>query len=222
MTFTSNIATAGAPLGRAKAAMVLLHGRGAAAESMLSLAEIFGQRDVAYLAPQAPGRTWYPYSFMAPIEQNEPYLSRSLAAVGDLVTGLSDFGLERTILLGFSQGGCLALEFAARNTQRYGGVVGLSAGLIGPENVPRIYGGSLARTPVFLGCSDIDAHIPLGRVRESTKILSALGGNVVERIYPGMGHTINDDEIGHIRSMLADIVGSLSPVPDKGPLVANG
>lgn|GEM_PF-1157685 len=178
MTESVRIATAGAPLDRAKAVVILVHGRGAPAESMLSLAEILAQPDVAYVAPQAPGGTWYPYSFLAPIPQNEPYLSRSLSTLSTLVGGLTGrgFASERIALIGFSQGGCLALEFAARNAKRYGAVVGLSAGLIGPENTPRDYAGSLSGTPVFLGCSNIDGHIPLERVHESTRVLGALGG----------------------------------------------
>ena len=209
MTTTSaRIATSGAPLTRAKAAMVLLHGRGATAEGMLDLAEVFAQPDMAYLAPQAPGRTWYPHSFLAPIEQNEPHLSRALAQVDALVgeLGHNGFAPEKIVLLGFSQGGCLALEYAARNAQRYGAVIGLSAGLIGPEDTPRDYRGSLAGTRVVLGCSDVDAHIPLARVKESTRALSALGGDVVERIYPGMGHTINDDEIAQVRAALVRVL----------------
>lgn len=207
MNTAALIETAGVPLTRAKAAMILLHGRGATAEGLLGLADVFAQPDMAYLAPQAPGRTWYPYSFLAPLEQNEPHLSRALAQVGDLVEDLGrrGFGPEKIVLLGFSQGGCLALEYAARNAKRYGAVIGLSAALIGPEGTPRNYGGSLAGTRVVLGCSDVDAHIPVRRVKETSRILSSLGGDVVERIYPGMGHTINDDEIAQVRAALAKI-----------------
>ena len=217
MTTTSartapRIAMGGAPLTRAKAAMILLHGRGATAEGMLDLADVFAQPDMAYLAPQAPGRTWYPHSFLAPIEQNEPHLSRALAQVDALVSelGHNGFAPQRIVLLGFSQGGCLALEHAARNAQRYGAVIGLSAGLVGPEGTPRDYRGSLAGTRVVLGCSDVDAHIPLARVKETTRVLGALGGDVVERIYPGMGHTINDDEIAQVRAALTRV---LHPAP---------
>jgi phospholipase/carboxylesterase len=208
MTAPALVARAGAPLTRARAAMILLHGRGASAESILSLAEVLAQPDIACLAPQAPGGSWYPHSFLAPIDQNEPFLSRSLASVGKLVADLSaqGFGPERLVLLGFSQGGCLALEFAARNAQAYGAVIGLSAGLIGPEGTPRANAGSLAGTRVFLGCSDIDAHIPLARVHESARILGGLGGDVLERIYPGMGHTINEDEIREVRIALAGVL----------------
>jgi phospholipase/carboxylesterase len=202
------ISASGAPLGRAKAAVILLHGRGASAESMLSFADVFAQPDVAYLAPQAPGSTWYPYSFLAPFGQNEPALSHALEMVASTVSHIASHGLapQRLVLLGFSQGGCLALEYAARNAQRYGGVVGLSAGLIGPPGTPRTYPGSLSGTPVFLGCSDVDAHIPVARVHESAEVLRRMGGEVTERIYPGMGHTINDDEVKHVRGILAGLV----------------
>jgi len=200
--------TSGAPLERAKAAVVMLHGRGGTAEDILSLAEVLGETEFAYLAPQAPGNTWYPLSFLAPIEQNEPHLSRALAAVGAVLETVAAQGRispERIALLGFSQGGCLGLEYAARNARRYGALIGLSSGLIGPPDTPRDYPGSLAGTPVFLGCSDVDAHIPPWRVHESTAVLRGLGAEVTERIYPGMGHTINDDEIAQVRRLLTGV-----------------
>jgi phospholipase/carboxylesterase len=202
------VAASGAPFDRAKAAVVMLHGRGASAQSMLSLADAFAQPDIAYLAPEAPGSTWYPYSFMAPFAQNEPALSRALSIVGSTVDCLGEqrFAPQRVVLLGFSQGGCLALEYVARHARRYGGIVGLSAGLIGPAGTPRNYPGSLSGTPVFIGCSDVDAHIPLARVHETTQVLRRLGGDVTERIYPGMGHTINDDEVRQVRRMLTGLV----------------
>jgi phospholipase/carboxylesterase len=204
----SSIATAGAPLGSAKAAVIMLHGRGASAQSMLSFAEVFDQSDIAYVALQAPGAVWYPQSFLAPIERNEPALSQALAMVGAAMSDLAEQGYapERLMLLGFSQGGCLALEYAARHARRFGGIVGLSAGLIGPPGTPRAYPGSLSGTPVFIGCSDIDFHIPLERVHESTEVMRRMAGDVTERIYPGMGHTINDDEVKHIRNILAALV----------------
>src|SRR5262245_61687362 len=200
----TKILTSGVPLVGAGKAAILLHGRGASAESILSLADLFAVDDIAYLAPQAPGYSWYPYSFLAPLDANEPALSQALATVDDLVDTLAKDGIaaDRVVLLGFSQGGCLALEYAARNPRRYAGVIGLSSGLIGPENTRRNYPGSLSGTPVFIGCGDRDGHIPLPRVKESTQVLRALGGDVTERIYPGMGHSINDDEIERVREML--------------------
>lgn len=202
------VLTTGAPLDKAKAAMILVHGRGADARSILGLAGEFDQPDFAYLAPQATGNVWYPNRFLAPIESNEPYLSSALQAVGDVVAHVVQAGIaaDKIILLGFSQGACLALEFGARQAQRYGGLVGLSGGLIGPEGTVFEYEGSLEDTPVFLGCSDVDFHIPVERVHGTTAALQALGGNVTERIYPNMGHTINQDEIDFVGAMMAELV----------------
>ncbi len=190
-------------------AMVLLHGRGAPAQDILGLAAALRLDDTAFLAPQAAGYTWYPHSFLAPIEANEPGLSSGLARIGEVLAELDEQGVgpERTVLLGFSQGACLALEYAARNAGRYGGVVGLSGGLIGPEGTPRDYPGSLDGTPVFLGCSDRDPHVPLARVKETTEVLTRMGARVVERIYPGMPHTVNDDELENVRRLVA-VVGT--------------
>jgi predicted esterase len=198
---------AGAPLQTARAALILVHGRGATAESMLPLADAFGLDDIAYLAPQASGGAWYPYPFMSPVEANEPWLTSALAVLGALVErlGAAGFPPERIALAGFSQGACLSAEYAARNARRYGAVIGLSGGLIGPPGTPRDYPGSLAGTPVFLGCSDIDFHIPLERVHETAAVLSGLGAEVDERIYPGMGHTVNQDEIDTAKALLAAI-----------------
>jgi predicted esterase len=173
----------------------------------LSLSDEFTYEDVAYLAPQAAGYSWYPYSFLVALEQNEPGLSSALRAVADTLHRIEEAGIpaERTVLLGFSQGACLAVEFAARNARRYGGVVGLSGGLIGPDGTLRDYDGSLEGTPVILGCSDTDPHIPLARVHKSKEVLTQLGGAVTERIYPGMPHAVNQDEIELIKSMLESI-----------------
>ncbi len=199
---------AGEPLNRARVAMIMVHGRGASAESILDLAVELHQPGFAYLAPQAAGNTWYPYSFLAPLARNEPGPSSGLAAITNVLAQVAQAGipLERTMLLGFSQGACLALEFVARNARRYGGVAGLSGGLVGPGGTPRDYSGSLAGTPIFLGCSDVDFHIPKERVQLSAEVLQRLGGNVTMRLYPGMGHTVNQDEIDFVRDMMVPLV----------------
>ena len=206
----------GRPLGEATAAVVMVHGRGATAESILELAREFGRPDLCYLAPQAAGSTWYPYSFMAPMRQNEPYLSSALERIGEVLELLEEEGIppERTVLLGFSQGACLSLEYAARNARRYGGVVGLSGGLIGPAGTPRDYEedneGRLEGTPVFLGCSDRDPHIPRERVDETAEVMREMGAEVTERIYPAMGHTVNEDEIEFVRGILDKVTTGLA------------
>jgi predicted esterase len=212
------VRTAGVPLDQANAAMVMFHGRGATAESILTLVPALNVPGFAYLAPQAGGNTWYPHSFMTPVESNEPGISSGMQAIEDVLSRATAAGLprERTMLLGFSQGACLALEYAARHAQRYGGVAGLSGGLIGPEGTPRNYPGSLDATPVFLGCSDVDPHIPAVRVRETAEVLSQLGGRVTMRLYPGMGHLINEDEIAAVRKMMTELSpGRVSP-PNVG------
>jgi predicted esterase len=202
------IHTAGAPLAQAQAVMILLHGRGAAPRDILLLAEEWPLAGVAYLAPEAANSTWYPNRFIAPVATNEPWLTSALGSLDDAMQAAAAAGIApaRTILLGFSQGGCLALEYAARHPQRYGGVAGLSAGLIENGDKPREYTGSLAGTPVFLGCSDVDFHIALARVERTAAVLAALGGDVDKRIYPNMGHTVNRDEIEAVRHLLASVV----------------
>ena len=198
---------AGAPLDKARAAMIMIHGRGADARDILSLLPELNCTDVACLAPNAAGNTWYPYSFLAPLERNEPGISSGLQVLDDLLSDLAAQGFppEKILLLGFSQGACLTLEYVARHARRYGGVAGLSGGLIGAEGTPRDYPGNLAGTPVFLGCSDVDFHIPKERVLETAAIMRGLGGEVTDRLYPGMGHTINADEIRVVREMIAQI-----------------
>jgi predicted esterase len=191
---------------KARLVAILLHGRGASADDILGLAHQFTPRDVAYLAPQAAGSTWYPYSFLAPLGQNEPWLGSALSVVGGLIDDLAQHGIpsERVVLMGFSQGACLALEFAARHAREYAAVVAFSGGLIGPPGTARDYAGEFAGTPVFMGCSDVDAHIPLARVQESTAVFRRMGATVDERIYPRMGHTINADELRSADALLAE------------------
>jgi phospholipase/carboxylesterase len=202
------ILTAGEPLERAQAAMVMVHGRGATAENILELAAELTQPGFAYLAPQAANNTWYPNSFLNPIATNEPGLSSGLAVIASILAQLTQGGIapEHTILLGFSQGACLMLEFVARHARRYGGIAGLSGGLIGPDGTPRDYAGSLMGTPIFLGCSDVDMHVPKERVHHTTEVLQRLGGDVTMRLYPGMGHTINQDEIRFVQAMMAALL----------------
>lgn len=198
------VVSAGAPLDGAAGAVVMVHGRGASAESILTLAPALDRPAFAYLAPGAAGGAWYPNRFTAPIPRNEPGISSAMRAIADVLARVEAAGIpaERTVLLGFSQGACLSLEFAARHAQRYGGVAALSGGLIGPDGTPRDYAGSLDGTPVFLGCSDVDFHIPKERVEDSARVIERLGGDVTLRLYRGMGHTVNDDEIAHVQAML--------------------
>jgi len=183
---------------------MLVHGRGGSAQDVMGLAQELHLRDVAYLAPQAARNSWYPFSFLAPIEQNEPWLSSALGVLARLVEMIANQNVppERVALVGFSQGGCLSLEFAARQARRYAGVAGLSAGLIGPPGTPRDYPGTFDGMPAFLGCSDIDAHIPLERVHETADVFRRMRAEVDERIYPQMGHMVNRDEMDAVREML--------------------
>jgi predicted esterase len=199
----------GPDVAAARLAAILIHGRGASAEDMIGLAQEFRTTDVAYVAPQAPGNSWYPYSFLAPPQQNEPSLTAALETIAQLAESLAEQGIgaERLVMLGFSQGACLALESAARNARRYAAIIGLSGGLIGPPGTPRDYPGSLAGTPVFLGCSDVDAHIPLERVHETAAVFRRMGASVDERIYKGMGHTVNVDELKAVRNLLGSPTG---------------
>ncbi len=202
------IRIAGEPISRAQAALLMVHGRGASAEDILSLANELDQPGFAYLAPEAAENTWYPNRFLVPLAENEPWLSSALTLVRSVLTEIVNSGIppERVILLGFSQGACLALEFAARNARRYGGLVGLSGALIGPQDTPRDYAGSLAGTPVFLGCSDVDPHVPKERVDQTAEVLRRLGGAVTERLYPDMDHSVNQDELDFVRGMMQTLL----------------
>lgn len=202
------VLTYGRSLADADVAMIMIHGRGATAHDILMTAWEMNASTAAYLAPQAAQNTWYPYSFLAPLDQNEPDLSSALVCLADLLQEVQAAGIptERTLMLGFSQGACLATEFAARNAQRYGGIIALSGGLIGPQGSPRDYDGDLAGTPVFMGCSDVDPHIPLWRIDETQEVLENMGGSVDKRIYPGMGHFVNEDELAAVRAMLQSVL----------------
>lgn len=204
------VATAGAPLEKAVGAVVMVHGRGAGAEDILTLVPPIDRPRFAYLAPSAAGNAWYPNSFLAPMASNEPGITSGLQAIADVLETVRAAGIapERTVLLGFSQGACLSVEFAARNARRYGGVVTLSGGLIGPDGTPRDYVGDLEDTPIFLGCSDVDFHIPKERVEETAQVLERLGADVTMRLYPGMGHTVNEDEVAHAQAILDAIADS--------------
>ena len=195
------VLSAGAPLERARAAMIMAHGRGASADDILSLSREFPDPDVAYLAPQAAGHAWYPNSFLTSLEGNEPGISSGMAVLKGIVDRVMHAGIppERIMLLGFSQGACLVLEYAARNARRFGGVVGLSGGLIGPEGTPREYGGSLE------GCSVHEPHIREPRVRLSKEVLTTLGAEVTMRLYPEPGHSVNEDEVRFVREMVRSI-----------------
>jgi predicted esterase len=196
---------AGVAVADAALVAILLHGRGGSAGDILGLSRELTAANVAYLAPQASGHTWYPYSFLAPLQQNEPYLGSALRTIAGLIENLAGQGVpsEHIVLMGFSQGACLTLEFAARYARRYAAVAALTGGLIGAPNTPRDYPGSLSGTPVFIGSSDVDPHVPLERVHESTAILRGMGAAVDERIYPGMGHTVNRDELDAVDALLA-------------------
>ena len=200
---TTKIAEAGVPASEADT--VMIHGRGASAPSILELASNFKtDKKITFRAPQASGHTWYPNSFLAPTEQNEPGLSSGLQKIHDIIKELESEGLtkDQIYLLGFSQGACLASEFVARHPAKYAGLIALSGGVIGDSVDLNQYNGDLQGTPAFLGCSDIDPHIPKERVHESEQVLEKLGADVTKKLYPGMGHLVNEDEIKHINAML--------------------
>jgi predicted esterase len=189
--------------------MILVHGRNALPANILSFVPAFGRPDITYLAPAAAGGTWYPLSFMAEKEKNEPGISSGLWVLEQLVLHVVRSGVakDRIVLLGFSQGACLTSQFAASHADRYGGVVLYSGALIGPPGTTWDYPGSFAGTPVFLGCSDVDAHVPKTRVDESAAVFQRMGATVTEKIYPGMGHLVNDEEIAFTRTLLDEITG---------------
>jgi len=204
------IVTAGASLSEAAAVMIMIHGRNAGPRNILELvpridpARPPGRTGFAYLAPGAANNTWYPYSFMADTARNEPGLSSGLQVIRDLVADVVTHGIpkERIVLLGFSQGACLTSELAVRDAGRYGGIIIFSGGLIGPPGTTWNHPGSFDGTPVFLGCSDVDAHVPKTRVDESAAVFARMGAAVTERIYPAMGHLVNEDEMLFARTLM--------------------
>ena len=198
------VLTAGRKVSEAAGAVVLLHGRGASAEDILSLGAEFNHPELALFAPQAAGNSWYPYSFLAPIEQNEPWLTSALNQVKSLIEKITAGGIprEKIAIAGFSQGACLASEFMARNASKYGGLIAFSGGLIGPPGTEFRYFGNFGRTPVFLGSGDPDAHVPWQRVEESASVLTSMGAEIILRRYPGLPHTVSRDEVEHARKLL--------------------
>jgi phospholipase/carboxylesterase len=206
------ILTEGPAPEKAVATLVLIHGRGDSAEGILSLYENLGLDDIAAVAPQAYGHTWYPHSFLAPLEANQPFLDSAIKKIDSIINNLISRGVpsERIALLGFSQGACLTTEYLARHPRRYGAAMGLTGGLIGPPGTPRNYPGSLAGTPIFLGTSDPDPHVPVERVQETETVLTRMGAKVELRRYPGMPHTVNEDELDACRDLLHDLISQHS------------
>ncbi len=197
---------AGAPLATAHAAMLLVHGRGASAADIMTVGQELMHPNFAYLAPEAAGNTWYPNPFTAPIETNEPDFSSAISVLEHVLATITErVPPERVIFLGFSQGACLTLEFCARHARRYGGIVGFSGGLIGPDGTPRDYAGSFQGTPVFIGCSDVDPHIAKARVLEAGDVLKKMGAVVAVKLYPNMAHTVNADEL-HSAAQIVEAV----------------
>lgn len=203
------VARAGVPLIGARAAVIMIHGRGAGPANILDLVPRIGHPGVAYLAPAASGGTWYPKSFMAPTEENEPGISSGIAVLHTLIEEVVTAGVptDRLMLLGFSQGACLTSTAAQRRPDRYGGVMVFSGGLIGSPGTTWDEQGGFQGTPVFFGCSDADAHVPEARVRESAAVFDRMGAAVTTRIYPGMGHLVNDDEASVARDLLSRLAG---------------
>lgn len=194
---TKKVITAGKAIDQAEKVLIMIHGRGGSAQDILSLAAHLNTKDYALLAPQATNNTWYPTSFLAAPAINEPWLSSAIQVVDEVVNDVLAQGIskENIFFLGFSQGACLTLEYITRNASKYGGVVAFTGGLIGDKIYAENYSGDFAGTPVFIGTSNPDPHVPVSRVNETTTILQAMGANVTEKVYQNMGHTISHDEI---------------------------
>lgn len=211
------VETAGAPLGEAAGAVLLVHGRGATARGILPLGRELGIEGFALLAPQAARNTWYPLSFLAPLEENEPWLSSALALLGDVLGRIEAAGVsaDRVVVAGFSQGACLASEFVARNPRRYGALLAFTGGLLGPPGAELAHRGDLAGTPVFLGAGDPDPHVPWQRVEETAAVFTRMGARVTPRRYPGLGHTIDLEELAEARRLVREAIGGNPPPPSS-------
>jgi phospholipase/carboxylesterase len=198
------IITAGKSLKETNKALIMIHGRGATVEDILSLADYLAVKDYALIAPQATNNTWYPFSFLAPPQQNEPWLSSALSLLNEIVTDLTSENIttDHIYFVGFSQGACLTLEFVTRNAKKYGGIAAFTGGLIGDKIYAENYKGDFENTPVFIGSSNPDPHIPVQRVNASTDILKSMHANVVTKVYDNMGHTINEDEIQNANRLI--------------------
>lgn len=202
------IETTGRPLGEGRAVMIMIHGRQAAPVNILQLVDSLSQPEFTYIAPAAADNTWYPYSFMADKEQNEPGISSGVAVIDGVVSDVVNKGIpkDHIVLLGFSQGACLTAEYAVEHADRFGGVILYSGSVIGPPGTTWAYGGSFDGTPIFMGCSDVDSHVPLERIEEGAAVFERMGAIVTKRIYPGMGHQINDDEIAFTQGLMRNLL----------------
>lgn len=202
------IETTGRPLGEGRAVMIMIHGRQAAPVNILQLVDSLSQPEFTYIAPAAANNTWYPYSFMADKEQNEPGISSGVAVIDGVVSDVVNKGIlkDHIVLLGFSQGACLTAEYAVEHADRFGGVILYSGSVIGPPGTTWAYGGSFDGTPIFMGCSDVDSHVPLERIEEGAVVFERMGAIVTKRIYPGMGHQINDDEIAFTQGLMRNLL----------------
>ncbi len=198
------IIKAGKSFDQAKKVLIMIHGRGGTAQDILSMSEYLNVSNFSLVAPQAENNTWYPQSFLAPRANNEPWLSNALKTIKDTVLDLEKegFSKEQIYFLGFSQGACLTLDYVAANGARYGGVVAFTGGLIGEQVDHRNYRGDFDGTPIFIGSSDPDMHVPVSRVKESTVLLEGMGAQVTEIIYQNMGHTISQAEISQVNKLI--------------------
>ncbi|MCX2480786.1 dienelactone hydrolase family protein [Pedobacter sp. MC2016-15] len=204
---SKNIITAGVPVENAKSALVMIHGRGASAQSIISLSSHLDLKDVAICAPQATNHSWYPTSFIAPVEENQPALDSALEIIGELVEDIIKAGIpeEKIYFLGFSQGACLTLEYVTRNAMKYGGVIAFTGGLIGEELNLENYKGDFAETTILITTGDPDAHVPVRRVRESAAIQEKMNGKMHVVVYPGRPHTITNEEIAIAKDLFFKI-----------------